>query len=187
MASRLTLLRWCGYIGILTAVLSVSAGTLAAQSLGQVARDAEAKRKSVKSGKVYTNDSLRSDSTPAQPAPAATTPPAATPQQPEGTPDPAKTDPAKDEAAWKQRIKAERDALAKANAFADALQSQINGLYAEFTACQSGPQCADVSKRRQKAIADLDSARKEIEQHTKAIADIQEEARKAGVPAGWVR
>jgi hypothetical protein len=29
--------------------------------------------------------------------------------------------------------------------------------------------------------------KKEIEANTKAIADIQEEARKSGVPAGWVR
>ena len=29
--------------------------------------------------------------------------------------------------------------------------------------------------------------KKEVATHTKAIADIQEEARKAGVPAGWVR
>jgi hypothetical protein len=29
--------------------------------------------------------------------------------------------------------------------------------------------------------------RKEIADHIKAVADIQEDARKAGVPAGWVR
>ena len=68
-----------------------------------------------------------------------------------------------------------------------ALQSQINGLYGEFTACQSPPQCSEVSAKRQKAMGELERVKKDIEAHTKAIADIQEEARKMGVPAGWVR
>ena len=99
----------------------------------------------------------------------------------------AKTDPSKDEAAWRDRIKSERDALARSESFSAALQSQINGLYGEFTACQAPPQCNDISAKRQKAVGELDRVKKEIETHTKAIADIQEEARKAGVPAGWVR
>ena len=40
---------------------------------------------------------------------------------------------------------------------------------------------------RQKALAELDRVQKEIQADTKAIADIQEEARKAAVPPGWVR
>ena len=67
------------------------------------------------------------------------------------------------------------------------LQSQINGLYGEFTSCKAPPQCNEISARRQKSIAELDRVKKEVAQHTKGIADIQEEARKAGVPAGWVR
>jgi len=93
----------------------------------------------------------------------------------------------KDEAYWRDRMKAEREALARAETFAGALQSQINGLYAEFTACQAPPQCNEISARRQKSIAELDRVKKEVAQHTKGVADIQEDARKAGVPAGWVR
>ena len=40
---------------------------------------------------------------------------------------------------------------------------------------------------RQKALTELDRVKKEIQQHTKALADLQEEARKAGVPPGWLR
>jgi hypothetical protein len=36
-------------------------------------------------------------------------------------------------------------------------------------------------------MAELDRVKKEVETHTKNIENIQEEARKAGVPAGWVR
>jgi hypothetical protein len=163
------------------------------QSLGSVARDAEAQRKTVKSpAKVYTNDTLRSDPRSA-PAVTASTPPAgpaATPPSQSGTApaDKAKEDPAaKDEASWRQRVQAEREALERAQSFAAALQSQINGLYAEFTACQAPPQCNEISARRQKSIAELDRVKKEVEQHTKGVSDIQEEARRAGVPAGWVR
>ena len=73
-------------IGALTAVLGLLAGaSLSAQSLGAAAKEAEAKRKTVKSsGKVYTNDSLKSDprdvSSPAPAASGASTP-AASPSQ----------------------------------------------------------------------------------------------------------
>jgi len=170
------------------AVLVMSADRpLFAQSLGAVAKESEEKRKTTKaSGKVYTNDTLKSAPapTPAAPAPAPSTPAA------DSTPadaNKAKADPAKDEAAWRDRVKTERDALARSEAFSAALQSQINGLYGEFTACQAPPQCSEVSAKRQKAMGELDRVKKEIETHTKAIADIQEDARKAGVPAGWVR
>jgi hypothetical protein len=172
------------------ALVIVSMGSPAwGQGLGAVAKETEAKRKTVKSsGKVYTNDTLKGDPTPSQPAPSSSTTPAVEPS-PSGTVD-GKTKPAeapKDEAAWRDRIKAERDGLERAESFASALQSQINGLYGEFTACQAPPQCNEISAKRQKAMADLDRTKKEVETHKKAIADIQEEARKAGVPAGWVR
>ena len=176
----------------LTAVLGLLAvASLSAQSLGAVAKETEAKRKTAKSsGKVYTNDSLKSD--PRDVSTPAAAPAAATPSQPEVTADDKTKQDAsgkqvKDEAYWRDRIKAEREALARAETFAAALQSQINGLYAEFTACQAPPQCNEVSAKRQKSIAELDRVKKEVAQHTKGIADIQEEARRAGVPAGWVR
>ena len=161
------------------------------QSLGTVAKETEEKRKTVKAtGKVYTNDTLKSAPGPSQTAPAPPTTPAAEPS-PAGAAgaDAAKgkQDPKADEATWRERIKSERDALARSESFAAALQSQINGLYGEFTACQAPPQCNEVSAKRQKSIAELDRVKKEVETHTKAINDIQEEARKAGVPAGWVR
>ena len=95
------------------------------------------------SGKVYTNDSLKSD--PRDVSTPAATPAPATPSQPDvNADDKAKQGESgkqvKDEAYWRDRIKAERDALARAETFAAALQSQINGLYAEFTACQAPPQ-----------------------------------------------
>jgi len=187
MNARVTLARY-GRWALMGAVLVMSVDrSLFAQSLGAVAKESEEKRKTTKaSGKVYTNDTLKSAPapTPAAPAAAAPSTPAADSTAADAK---GKADPAKDEAAWRERIKTERDALARSEAFSAALQSQINGLYGEFTACQAPPQCSEVSAKRQKAMGELDRVKKEIETHTKAIADIQEEARKAGVPAGWVR
>lgn len=198
MSPRLKFVAFSRLVVVLTAVFGLlSAGPLGAQSLGSVAKEAEAKRKTTKStAKVYTNDTLKSDPTPSQAAPSASgsTPTAAPPSQSGVAPedkDKAKDDEsakrAKDEAYWRDRIKAEKDALARSETFASALQSQINGLYGEFTACQAPPQCNEISAKRQKSIGELDRVKKEVDQHTKGIADIQEEARKAGVPAGWVR
>ena len=181
----------------MTVIALFAAGAVWAQTLGSAAKEAEAQRKTAKSsGKVYTNDSLKSDPrpTPTRPPPSTTgSAPAATAPSQSGVSgdDKAKqaeaAKPLKDEAYWRNRIKTERDALARAETFGDALQSQINGLYAEFTACQAPPQCNDVAAKRQSRIAELDRVKKEVAQHTKEIADIQEEARRAGVPAGWVR
>jgi hypothetical protein len=188
MNARVALARYGRWALIGAALVTLVDRPASAQSLGTVAKEAEAQRKTTKSsGKVYTNDTLRSAPAPTPTAPAAATPSTPAADSSTGADAKAKPDPAKDEAAWRDRIKTERDALARSEAFSSALQSQINGLYGEFTACQAPPQCNEISARRQKAISELDRVKKEIETHTKAIADIQEEARKAGVPAGWVR
>lgn len=176
---------------------------LSAQSLGEIARKEEERRKTIKSsGKVYTNESLKP--APAQPPPPAGQPAQATvreapPPSPSGTQGApgvqggpggqaqAPPEPKKDEAYWRERIKAARDALARAQIFADALQSRINALTADFAARDDPAQRDVIAADRQKALAELDRVKQEIQQHTKAIAGIQEEARRAGVPAGWVR
>jgi hypothetical protein len=173
-------------------VLALSASAVAAQSLGDVARQEEARRKTAApAGKVYTNDSLRPDaSAPAtSPTTPAATPAAETPAA--ASPAPAATQsadtPKKDETYWRGRVARERDALGRSQTFAEALQSRINALTADFANRDDPYQRNQIGTDRQKALAELDRVRKEISDHTKALSDIQEEARKAGVPAGWVR
>jgi hypothetical protein len=173
---------------LLVAVQAVSA-VAQAQSLGEVAKQEEARRKTVTSaGKVYTNDNLRSDGSTATPATA--TAPAATTAAAD-VPAPQAADkgqgPKKDEAYWRDRVKSERDALSRAQIFADSLQSRINALTADFSAHDDPYQRNQIGQDRQKALDELDRVHKEIADHTKAISAIQEQARKAGVPAGWVR
>jgi hypothetical protein len=193
-------LKYTVFIAGAAVLVVVGAVAASAQTLGDVARKEAERRKTVKSsGKVYTNDSLRSEPQPAAPAQAAPpaqagaaqAPPSQSGVQPGGaqpgqTP-PAQPDETKTEAYWKQRMTAERDGLARAQTFAEALQSRINALTTDFAARSDPAQRDVIGADRQKALAELDRVKKEIEQHTKGIADIQEEARKAGVPAGWVR
>jgi hypothetical protein len=174
-------------IPALAAALALAAVSASAQSLGDVARKEEARRKAVAmSGKVYTNDSVGGPDAaarPATPAPAATAP---APPKPEDKPadDPG---PKKDEAYWRARIGEARTGLERAQTFQEALQSRINGLSAEFAARDDPAQRSVVSANRQKAMAELERVKKEIADFTKQIGDIEDEARKAGVPPGWLR
>jgi hypothetical protein len=180
--------------GLVTFAAIATAG---AQGLGAVAKKEESRRKDVKApSKVYTNEDLRAEGTPS-PAPASTpqggatgtqqVPPSPSGVQPKEGDKPAADDPKKDEAYWKERMTKVRGDLERAQTFADALQSRINALTTDFAARSDPAQRAVISTDRQKALAELDRVKKEIQANTKAVADIQEEARKANVPAGWVR
>jgi hypothetical protein len=162
-----------------------------AQSLVDVARAEEARRKAItKPGKVYTNVDLRADITesrsmnvsPAEPAPSTEVPSL---NLPGGKAEP--LPPEKDPAYWSGRINAARQALDRSRIFADALQSRINALTTDFTNRDDPAQRAQLELERQRAMAELDRVNKEIAEQTKAIADIEDEARKAGVPPGWLR
>ena len=166
-----------------------------AQSLADVARQEEARRKAVKaSGKVYTNTDLRSDISKGQ-APA--TPPAdpktaASGDKPadakDSPADKAKADePVKDQAYWSGRMTAARAALDRNRLFAEALESRVNALATDFVNRDDPAQRSQIELERQRAKAELTRVTKEIADQTKAIADIEEEARKAGVPPGWLR
>jgi hypothetical protein len=167
----------------LAAVLAISAAA-PAQTLGDVAKKEEARRKGVKTpSKVYTNDNLKAD-TSSPPPPAAGAQP---PSTPDASQPPAPAGLVKDEAYWKKRMADVRAALDRSKTFADALQVQINSLTNDFIARDDPAQKAKLGADRDKALAQLENLQKEITANTKAIADVEEEARKAGVPAGWVR
>jgi hypothetical protein len=165
-----------------------------AQGLADVARAEEARRKAIKAPKkVYTNDNLRgvdggeAPEPPAPPPPTASsaaTKPAPTTTKPESS---AAADHAKDEKYWRDRITGVRAELKRSQAFYDALQSQINGLYTEFVNMADPAQRAVIEQKRLAAIAEQDRLKTEIARLTKAIADIEDEARRASVPAGWLR
>jgi len=183
---------------ISAALLSIGVVQAAgAQTLGDVARKEEERRKAVKSsGKVYTNDELLPVPQPsaAPAAPAASGDQAATPapSQSAGTTSAGASASDKavakdDEKTWRKRMTDARDALERSKTFANALQNQFNSLATDFVNRDDPAQRSVIASQRDKVTAELERVKKEIESQTKAIGDIQEEARRAGVPAGWVR
>jgi hypothetical protein len=181
-----------------TAFILLIAAVASAQSpLADVARQEEARRKAVAgAGKVYTNEALQPEPPPspgsvpaATPAPAAPATPGADGAKPAdpAAPGAAPGGAAKTEAEWKKRIADERDALSRAQTFAEAIQTRINVLSADFVNVDDPAKREVVAADRTKALAELDRLKQEIQTRQKAIISIQEEARKAGVPAGWVR
>ncbi len=180
-------------LGVL-GLLLLAPGFGSAQSLADLARKEAERRKATKGeAKVYTNKDLigggpapASVSTPVAPAPAA---PAAgqDPNQPAADPAKEAEEPPKDEKYWRQRITEAREKLAQGEIMQAALESRLNSLATDFVNRDDPAQRAGISNDRQKAQTQLERTKKDIEGFKKEIADIQEEARKAGVPAGWLR
>jgi type IV secretory pathway VirB10-like protein len=188
--------------GLLAAVLLLLAVPVSAQTLGELAKKEQERRKTAPpAAKTYTNDDLKKmppppppaaagDSSakagdPAKPGDEKTDP--AKPADDKAKDDKGKDDKPKDEAFWRARITTARESLRQNEAFRDALQTQINSLSADFAGRDDPFQRATIADDRQKKIAELARVNGEIERATKQIADIEEEARRANVPPGWLR
>jgi hypothetical protein len=176
------------YVSIVTLVaLALQAG-VSAQSLADVAKAEEARRKTVKAAaRVYTNDNL--DSTPAtSPAPPVASIGTAKPADAAAKPEDGKTvDPAKTEKYWKDRAATLQQSLARNKLLLDALQSQASGMNAEFMNTDDPGQRELIRVRIQRVTGELQRVQQDIEKQTKAAIDLMEEARKSGVPPGWMR
>src|SRR6266545_7941684 len=176
---------------LLLSGLCYTSAPLRAQSLGDVAKKEEERRKAVASaGKVYTNKDLPS-------VPSPTTPPApATPESRTDAPKDKQTEAqpgaegkpvVKDQAYWAERKKTVQGQLDRDQTLSDALQSRINALTTDFVNRSDPAQRAVIERDRQKALAELTNLKKQIDDDKKALADLEEEARRTGVPPGWLR
>ncbi len=184
---------------ICLAVLALTflASAAAAQSLAELAKQEEARRKAQKApAKVYTDSDLRkvAPATPsAAPDQAATTPEAG--KDPNAAAKPAeppqgeaeKADAGKDETWWRNRITEARAKVDRAKVLADAVQNKINSLTNDWSARDDPYQREQLAAERTRALGELQRLKDEIDAGNKAIADIEEEARQAGVPPGWLR
>lgn len=174
---------------------SSSNPSAANRPLADVARAEEARRKTVKKpAKVYTNASLKPDPMAGGAGPSVETPvPASGNTSPSSTtPTPPVTDRPKegqgqDQAYWQNRIKTARDTLARSQMFADSLQTRINSLQTDFINRDNPVEKAQLERDRNAALAELERVKKEMEEQSKQITAIEDEARRAGVPAGWLR
>lgn len=186
-------------IALVTALTGLGlAGPARGQGLGDVARKEEERRKDVKApAKVYTNKDLGqplTSSTPPESAPAAAAPSSPSQASKDGKAGDEKAKdgstkegPAKDQAYWAKRKKELTDKLARDKVLSDSVQSRINALTADFAARGDPVQRAGIERDRQTALAELARLQQEIKDTQKALSDFDDEARKAGVPPGWLR
>lgn len=172
-----------------------------AQSLAEVAKKQEEQRKEGKSApKVYTNGDLKavpppasgaapsSDAdTPAADAASASSPAdkdAAAAETPAAKPAAGDT---RDRAYWNKRIAAAREQLERDRVMLDAMQSRINVLTMDFINRDDPAQRGKIANDRDRAMLELERLQKTVAAGEKAIPAIEEEARRAGVPPGWLR
>jgi hypothetical protein len=176
---------------VLTAlVMFAVAIPVCAQTLGDIASKESERRQAGGNGKsapakVYTNDDLKAVPPPSSVPPPVTTAPAEKDAKAEDAKKPPQEE--KGEEYWRQRMGQAREELRRNQMFRDALQTRLNSLSNDMAARDDPAQRAQIGNDRQQAAAELARVTDEIERTTKQIADLEEEARKAGVPPGWLR
>ena len=91
------------------------------------------------------------------------------------------------ESDWRARMRNAREARERTALLASALQNRADGLWAQFTAVDDPARRRVVERQRTEALAELERSQMEAAHLDREIRDIQEEARRAGVPPGWLR
>jgi hypothetical protein len=184
--------------GLLLVAAGFAAPPVGAQSLADVAKKEADRRKTVpEPAKVYTNKDLSpvppGSSSPAAPAPDASAKTGDTDKKGDDKGEKAEKsekgekEPVKDQAYWSGKLKALRDKLAKDKDYADAMQTRINSLTTDFVNRDDPAQRSVIEQNRNKSIAELGRLNTSVKDTQKAIDDLLEEARRAGVPPGWLR
>jgi hypothetical protein len=194
-------------------LLSLAAGSFAplhAQSLADVAKKEGERRQTTRSStKVYTNGDLKPVGDP-DPAAAPADASSSADKKPADAKTDAKADSAKgdgkaaDKSAakdakasgdgeeknqeyWGGKMRALNEQLERDRMYAEAIQTRINSLTADFSAKDDPAQRAMIADDREKAVSELSRLRKQIEEDKDAIGNLEEEARHASVPPGWLR
>lgn len=161
----------------------LGASVSGAQTLAELAKKEQERRKAIKApAKVLTSQDVPKAAAP--PAPAA---PAAPGAKADARAEQKPEEPVKDEAWWRARLTPLREDLRRNEMFAEALQTRINSLANDFASRDDPYQRARIADDRVKALAELDRIKADVDGVKKKIADIEEEARRAGVPPGWLR
>ena len=92
-----------------------------------------------------------------------------------------------DEEQWRNRMAEARRALEQAERRAVDLQTRVNRLWADFTARDDPAQRAAIDQDRLAALTELEETEAEADELARAVAAVRDEARRAGVPPGWLR
>ena len=176
------------------------------KSLGEVAREKKAASPAAKTpspspepspGRVFTNEDLPAQPSPpaiASPGPAGTGRGTVTtlPKSAEVPAPPASSgssDAAQREAAWRGRASALRDAITAAEKSIPEIEDRIAGLRNDRNPTNLMDPNREQNRQAEiaKAQAELESMRAGLERSRQALADLEEEARRKGIPPGWLR
>ena len=95
--------------------------------------------------------------------------------------------PKQDETWWRERIVKARETLASDEAMAAALETRINGLRRDVVKFDDPARRAKLRQDLQQAVGDQAQLQKKLDEDRAAIAAIQEDARRQGIPPGWIR
>lgn len=161
----------------------------AGQSLADVARNTTTARNASPErprAKVYTNKDLTAvNRSPTAPAASNATPPGLKPAMPASTEKP-RSD-IKDEAYWRDRMKPLRERLDRVRALADDTRRQAETLMRSADRCfQIGVVCADYTESLRLTEAHK-TLMQDVARAEREVTALEEEARRAGVPPGWLR
>ena len=93
---------------------------------------------------------------------------------------------ARDEAYWRARAKARRDAVAAAEVAADNTQAGIRQPL-PGDAMKQVPRSTATDGAKRASEANLEAAKVELARARKALEDLEDEARRKGILPGWLR
>jgi hypothetical protein len=188
----------CSVVGL---CFLAGSGMATAQSLADVAKKTQAQRKATKRPtKVYTNADVpvTAPATAGTATEISTTPKDGVPADGEAAADPnAKPGEggakpgvtAGDEAKWRDRMNAAREAVSRAKLQLEAMRTRVMQL--QTARALSGNADANgkaaVQEQQGAALQEFDKLRADVEKYQQALTDLEAEARAASVPAGWVR
>ena len=175
-------------------VLTFAAGGVAwSQTLADVARKEEERRKAVQTaGKVYTNEDLRR-------YPVTTPGPSAQIPAPKPTADAKPAEEARagaveekpsidqGEEHWRRRMSDARAARARSETYQEAMQNRLQVLVNDFYNQPDPALRSAIWAQRTRVFDDLEKLKKDIVAQDEAIAKVEEDARKANIPPGWIR
>jgi hypothetical protein len=187
----------CGVVGLGMLVFAVAAQ---AQSLADVAKDEQARRKSIKHPtRVYTNDDVRD-----------VKPISTMGQEPKGQAvgsegaagaegvgegaggagaakgAGAPTVGGGSEGQWRERMAAAREQLSRARIQLEAMRARVGRLAGASVRAASEAEQSDVQRQQQETLQEYDRLRADVERYERAVAEVEEQARQAGVPPGWL-
>jgi hypothetical protein len=170
---------------VVAGVLVAGVAASSAQSLADVARKEEARRQKIaKPSKVYKDEDVQKFApvTSSAQAKASTVTALDANGKPVGQQAAAEGLPA-DEAGWRARLQNARDGLDRDKLLLSALEQQARTAGRRAGTPEGEEPANDASPR----AAEIKRLKAEMDAYRATLANAEEDARKAGVPPGWVR